>query len=108
MKNLIIAAAIIATIFCASNTYARDPFNRSNAYGYSSSFGRSYSSGGYGGFGGSRQHNDYAPAPQRNYSHGGEIYMQDGYSRSNGSYVMPHFKTRPDNYRWNNLDAWGR
>ena len=108
MKNLIIAAAIIATIFCATRSYAYDSFDQENAYEYDSSYGRSYPSGGNGDFGGHRQHNDYAPAPQRNYSHGGEIYMQNGYSRSNGTYVEPHLKTRPDSYKGNNLGAWGK
>jgi len=44
-----------------------------------------------------------SPAPQRNYKNGGQIYMQAGYSRNNGTYVMPHFKTKPGNFRWNNL-----
>ena len=108
MKQLIIATAIIATIFCATRSYAHDSFDRPNAYGYDSSYSRSYSSGGYGDFGSHRQQDYYSPAPQRNYSHGGEIYMQNGYSRSNGAYVEPHLKTRPDNYKWNNLGAWGR
>ena len=108
MKHLIIAAAIMATIFCTATSHARDPFGRSNTYGYSSSYGNSYSSGGNSGFGGYRQHNDFSPAPQRSYSHGGEIYMQNGYSRNNGTYVMPHIKTRPDNNKWNNLGEWGR
>jgi len=108
MKNLIIAAAIIATIFCATKSYAYDSFDRPYAGGYYSSYDRGYSSGGYGDLGGHRQYDYYSPAPQRNYSHGGEIYMQNGYSRSNGTYVEPHFKTRPDNYKWNNLGAWGR
>ena len=108
MKNFIIAAAIIATIFCATRSYAYDSFDRLDTGGYYSSYDRGYSSGGYGDFGGQRQHNDYAPAPQRNYSHGGEIYMQNGYTRSNGTYVEQHLKTRPDNYKWNNLGAWGK
>ena len=109
MKNFIIAAAIIATIFCATKSYAYDDwFDRPNAYGYDSSYGRNSTSGGYGGFGDYQQHNDYAPAPQRNYSHGGEIYMQNGYLRSNGTYVEPHLKTRPDSYKGNNLGAWGK
>ncbi len=108
MKQLIIAAAIITTIFCATKSYAYDSFDQENAYEYDSPYGRSYPSGGYGDFGGHRQHDYYSPAPQRNYSHGGEIYMQNGYLRSNGTYVEPHLKTRPDSYKGNNLGAWGK
>jgi len=108
MKNIIIAAAIIATIFCATKSYAYDWFDQPYSNGYDSSYSRNYNSGEYGDLGGHRQHDYYSPAPQRNYSHGGEIYMQNGYSRSNGTYVEPHLKTRPDNYKWNNLGAWGK
>jgi len=31
-------------------------------------------------------------------------YINHGYSRSNGTYVMPHLKTTPDEYRWNNVN----
>ena len=48
-----------------------------------------------------------APAP-RNYKNGGEIYLQNGYPKQNGTYVMPHLKTRPDNTPYNNLGAWSK
>jgi len=48
------------------------------------------------------------PKPRRNYSNGGSIYMQKGYYKNNGTYVQPHFKTRSDNYRYNNLNNWNR
>lgn len=38
----------------------------------------------------------------RNYSRGGSLYYQRGYSKSNGTYVQPHLKTRPDSSRYNN------
>ena len=41
---------------------------------------------------------------ERNYNSGGQIYMQDGYMRSNGTYVEPHFKTKPDDQTWNNYN----
>lgn len=31
------------------------------------------------------------------------VYYVDGYSRSDGTYVSGHFKTSPDEYKWNNL-----
>lgn len=109
MKHFIIAAAIITTIFCAARSYAYDDwFDRPHTDGYGSFYGKSYPSGGYGDFGTNREYDYYSPAPQRNYSHGGEIYLQNGYWRSNGTYVMPYYKTRPDNYKWNNLGEWGR
>lgn len=38
----------------------------------------------------------------RNYSSAGSLYYQRGYIRNNGTYVQPHFKTRPDNTIYNN------
>lgn len=40
--------------------------------------------------------------PQRNYENGGQLKIQDGYLKSNGTYVQPHVKTTPDNNTWNN------
>ncbi len=39
---------------------------------------------------------------ERNYSNGGQYKLQDGYQKSNGTYVLPHIKTTPDNKTWNN------
>jgi len=39
---------------------------------------------------------------QRNYTKGGEYHIQSGYRKSNGTYVAPHLKTKPDNVKWNN------
>jgi hypothetical protein len=94
----------VAVIFWANNTYAGRAYSRS--YGYS--FGNSYSPKGYGGFSSSGKSGFNFSTPQRNYSRGGETYMQKGYFRNDGNFVMPHFKTRPDNYRWNNLNEWAR
>jgi hypothetical protein len=44
--------------------------------------------------------------PDRNYDNGGQLKLQDGYYRSNGTYVEPHIKTTPDNYKWNNVQSW--
>ena len=43
-----------------------------------------------------------APPAERNYNNGGQYKVQDGYQRSNGSYVAPHIKTNPDNVIYNN------
>jgi hypothetical protein len=45
---------------------------------------------------------DYSYPTQRNYQSGGQLRLQNGYLRSNGTYVQPHFKTGPDQYKWNN------
>ena len=39
----------------------------------------------------------------RNYPNGGQYKVQKGYLKSNGTYVAPHFKTTPDNKKWNNF-----
>lgn len=41
---------------------------------------------------------------EKNYDNGGQMKLQDGYMKSNGTYVEPHLKTTPDNNKWNNLD----
>jgi len=43
-----------------------------------------------------------APKPERNYDNGGQYKVQDGYMKSNGTYVAPHIKTTPDNNTYNN------
>ncbi len=45
------------------------------------------------------------PSSTKNYDNGGQIYLQNGYYRSNGTYVEPHLKTKPDNNQWNNLNS---
>lgn len=44
-----------------------------------------------------------APKTERNYDNGGQLKVQDGYIKSNGTYVAPHLKSTPDNNRYNNL-----
>jgi len=46
------------------------------------------------------------PRRERNYDNGGQLRLQNGYMKSNGTYVDPHLKTTPDNSRWNNLSNW--
>lgn len=39
----------------------------------------------------------------RNYRYGGSLRLQRGYfSPKRDLYVQPHFKTGPDQYKWNN------
>jgi hypothetical protein len=45
---------------------------------------------------------------ERNYKNGGQLRIQDGYMKSNGTYVSPHLKTTPDNHKWNNKSNWDR
>lgn len=30
----------------------------------------------------------------------------NGYFKSNGTYVMPHFRSSPDGFYWNNYSSW--
>ena len=100
MKKALFIAATLMVIFCAADTHAGGRYGGYRSYGFPTP--KSYS------YGGSSSYKSYSPVPSRNYSRGGEIYIQNGYSRSNGAYVMPHFKTMPDNYKWNNLGTWGK
>ena len=35
----------------------------------------------------------------------GYVYVK-GYTKSNGTYVAPHYRTSPDGYTWNNLSNY--
>lgn len=39
---------------------------------------------------------------EKNYDNGGQYKLQEGYFKSNGTYVEPHIKTTPDNKTYNN------
>lgn len=41
---------------------------------------------------------------ERNYDNGGQYKIQQGYQKSNGTYVAPHLKTTPDNKTYNNYN----
>jgi hypothetical protein len=43
-----------------------------------------------------------APKQERTYDNGGQYKVQNGYQKSNGTYVAPHLKTTPDNKTYNN------
>ena len=99
-KTLFIAAAVLMVVMFAAESQAG---GRYGSYGTLST--RSYSSSSYGSIPSFKSYS--APAP-RNYKNGGEIHLQNGYLRGNGTYVDPHLKTRPDNTPYNNLGAWGK
>ena len=99
-KTLFIAAAVLMVVMFAAESQAG---GRYGSYGTLST--RSYSSGRCESFPSFKTNS--APAP-RNYKSGGEIHLQNGYLRGNGTYVDPHLKTRPDNTPYNNLGAWGK
>jgi len=42
------------------------------------------------------------PKTERAYNNGGQLKIQNGYIKSNGSYVSPHLKATPDNRTDNN------
>ena len=46
------------------------------------------------------------PKRERNYDNGGSLRVQDGYMKSNGTYVAPHVKSRPDNKIYNNYNSY--
>lgn len=46
------------------------------------------------------------PTSPRTYNNGGAVRVQDGYQKSNGTYVAPHLKTSPDNKKYNNLKTY--
>ena len=45
----------------------------------------------------------YKAPTYRNYKSGGSLKYQKGYYKpSSGKWINGHFKTGPDNYKWNN------
>ena len=99
-KTIFIAAAVLMVVMCVADS------KEGGRYGsYGSLSTRCYSSGRSGSLPSFKSYS--APAP-RNYKNGGEIRLQNGYLRGNGTYVDPHLKTRSDNTPYNNLGTWGK
>ena len=46
------------------------------------------------------------PRQERNYDNGGQVKVQNGYTKSNGTYVAPHLKSTPDNKKYNNINSY--
>lgn len=85
MKKSILSLFIILGIGIMFSLSAKSA--EAKSYGYRSSY-KSFSSPSY---------------SSRNYNYGGQLRHQRGYYKpSTGTYVQPHFKTGPDNYKWNN------
>jgi len=59
-------------------------------------------------FSNSNNNTYYTPPREtpKNYDNGGQIRMQSGYQKSDGTYIAPHVKTTPDNNKWNNKSNW--
>jgi len=101
MKNSILTAGFLMIIgISAKAQYKKDGTPdmryRENKQTYQNSFNNN-------------SNNSYYEAPRErsiNYDNGGQIKMQDGYFKSNGTYVSPHIKTTPDNNKWNNKSNW--
>ncbi|GBC89492.1 MAG: hypothetical protein N2045_02095 [Fimbriimonadales bacterium] len=48
-----------------------------------------------------------AVAPMVMAQFGGDHVFVRGYFRRDGTYVRPHYRTRPDGYFWNNWSSYG-
>lgn len=96
MKKIIFLTAILAMITIGANAQNKkdgtpDMRYKANREAYGNSY---YSTPSYS-----------EPKQERNYDNGGEFKMQNGYMKSNGSYVAPHLKTTPDNNKLNNKSS---
>ena len=92
MKSLIFTIAI--GLFCITSVNAQTKKDGTPDMRYNSNkqtYGNTYSTPSYS-----------APKTERNYDNGGQYKVQDGYQKSNGTYVAPHIKTTPDNNTYNN------
>ena len=68
------------------------------SYGYKSSY-KSYKLPSYRNY----NYKSYKLPSYRNYNYGGQLRYQRGYYKpSSGKWIEGHFKTGPDNYKWNN------
>lgn len=88
MKKLLVLSILLGMFIFIGNAFAYDYYGSSKR-GYNSERSNPYSYGGYN-------------SGNRNYQHGGELRYQEGYYRKNGTYVQPHYKTGPDQYKQNN------
>lgn len=50
-----------------------------------------------------RETTQFPSQSSRTYDNGGQLKFQEGYQKKDGSYVLPHYKTKPDNNPFNNL-----
>jgi hypothetical protein len=92
MKKSIFIFAIMAVLSFSANAQNKKDGTPDMRYNSNKkTFGRSYSTPSYS-----------APKAERNYNNGGQYKLQNGYQKSNGSYVEPHIKTNPDNKIYNN------
>jgi hypothetical protein len=107
MKKLIFTIAI--GIFCISSLSAQTKKDGTPDMRYNSNkqtYGNSYSTPSYSTP--KSTNSNYStpsysePKTQRNYDNGGQYKIQNGYQKSNGTYVAPHLKTTPDNNNYNN------
>lgn len=93
MKKLIFSVAF--TLFCVFGVKAQTKKDGTPDMRYKANketYGNSYSSPSY----------STPKTTERNYNNGGQYKIQNGYQKSNGTYVAPHIKTTPDNKTWNN------
>ncbi len=85
-KYLLIITVAVLLVFSASTVEARRTSFRTKSY--------------------APKIKTYVPkiTTPRNYKNGGQLRMQRGYLRKNGTYVQPHLKTKPDNTTYNNRE----
>jgi hypothetical protein len=97
MKSLIITIAI--GLLYVTNVNAQTKKDGTPDMRYNSNkqtYGNNYSTPSY------TTPKTTTPKSDKNYENGGQYKIQDGYQKSNGTYVAPHVKTTPDNNIYNN------
>ena len=106
MKKVFLLTAMMIFITVGVNAQTKrdgtpDMRYKANKEAYGNSYSSpSYSSPSY------SSPNYSSPSQERNYDNGGQLKMQNGYMKSNGTYVEPHLKTTPDNNLYNNKSSW--
>lgn len=104
MKKLFLIFFCFTTI-CVSAQLKKDGTPDMRYKANKETYGNTYSSPAYSPS--TYTHSTYStPKAERNYSNGGQLKIQSGYTKSNGTYVSPHVKTTPDNNTWNNKNNW--
>lgn len=107
MKQLLTLFAFALLSFSANAQLKRDGTPDMRYKANKETYGNSYSAPSYSTP--SNSNSSYStPKQERNYENGGNLRMQDGYMKSNGTYVQPHIKSTPDNNTYNNYNSYRR
>lgn len=106
MKKVIFTIGMM--LFCATSVSAQTKKDGTPDMRYKANkqtYGNSYSTPTYSSPTYSKPTYSTPTTTERTYNNGGQLKVQNGYLKSNGTYVAPHLKTTPDNNTYNNYKS---